>query len=171
MKIDAESFATMAHKGQKYGDEDFIVHPRKVVDILAKYKEYYTPYDYKVLVDAAWLHDVLEDTKFTWGDIQKQFGEGVCRLVYAVTNEYGENRKEKWENTCSKVLDHPLAVHLKLIDRIANVQSAVVNGKFRRMYLREHKDFVLSLMSTIVRVPHLWCLYFDTIERLREMEE
>lgn len=93
---------------------------------------------------AAWLHDIIEDTRgkpneMRKRDIEELFGEEVARLVYAVTSEEGPNRKVRNALTYPKIREAGyLAVALKLADRIANVYHG---GRAYEMYKKEHPDF------------------------------
>lgn len=70
---DAMNYARGAHQGQFRDDgKEYITHPEAVVNIL---KEHGIT-DENILA-AAWLHDVVEDTKLTLDDIEKQFNWDV----------------------------------------------------------------------------------------------
>jgi len=77
----AFTFASEKHKGQKrLSGEAYISHPYEVAIILA---------DLELDVDtiaAALLHDVVEDTDTTIGDISLEFGNKIAELVDGVTN-------------------------------------------------------------------------------------
>ena len=93
---------------------------------------------------AAWLHDVIEDTRgraneVKTRDIEELFGDHVAALVEAVTSEPGPNRKTRNALTYPKIRAAGVeAVALKLADRIANVEFG---GSATSMYMREHTDF------------------------------
>jgi (p)ppGpp synthase/HD superfamily hydrolase len=93
---------------------------------------------------AAWLHDVVEDTRGLKNevkvrDIEEVFGEDVGAMVSAVTSEEGENRKVRNALTYPKIRATGVrAVALKLADRIANVESG---GRMVDKYRKEHPDF------------------------------
>jgi (p)ppGpp synthase/HD superfamily hydrolase len=73
------------------------------------------------------------------------FGEEVARLVHAVTNEPGPNRKQRGMATYPKIRDAgDCAVALKLADRIANVE---MGGKLVAMYAKEYEDFRRALYT------------------------
>ncbi len=74
---EAVCFAVKAHEGmtRKGGTIPYIVHPLEVAAIAAGFTD-----DPEVLA-AAVLHDVVEDTGCSIGDIQKTFGKGVAALV------------------------------------------------------------------------------------------
>lgn len=97
------------------------------------------------LLEAAWLHDVVEDTGTKLKEVEEMFGEEVARLVGAVTNEKGENRKIRAALTYPKIRGAgKVAVRLKLADRIANVEQG---GNLVGMYRKEHEDFRRALYT------------------------
>lgn len=88
------------------------------------------------LLQAAWLHDVLEDTKVTRHELVAAF-PGVAALVEAVTDEPGPNRKARKLATYPKTrAAGRLAVALKLADRIANVKAALRDLEARNAVVR-----------------------------------
>ena len=52
---------------------------------------------------ASWLHDVVEDTETKLKEVEEMFGPEVARLVSAVTNEDGPNRKVRHALTYPKI--------------------------------------------------------------------
>ena len=91
IKDKAKEFAINAHKGQiRKSDKEkpMIIHPINVADILSEYG-----FDDNV-VSAGYLHDVIEDTKYTKEDLLKAFNEDILSLVL------GDTEKDKslsWE--------------------------------------------------------------------------
>lgn len=80
--IEALEFAAMAHDGQyRRGNAQvpYIAHPAGVGLILMKAGAS------EDAVIAGILHDVIEDTKFDYEDIEKRFGQQVADLVKWVT--------------------------------------------------------------------------------------
>ncbi len=76
----AYQFAEMAHEGQMRGTgEPYITHPSNVAIILAEMH-----LDLET-IEAAILHDTIEDTAATNEDLVKQFGTTVANLVEGVT--------------------------------------------------------------------------------------
>lgn len=134
----AQAFASTAHKDQKYGEEQpYTTHLGHVAEVLRRFK--FTDEDLQV---AAWLHDTVEDTDATITQIEMMFGRNVADIVGRVTNEPGENRKERHAKTYPKIQGSVDATTLKLADRIANVEYNVdhTDGKLE-MYRKEHKAF------------------------------
>jgi (p)ppGpp synthase/HD superfamily hydrolase len=115
-------FAGEKHSGQKYGEQDYMVHVRAVVALALE-----TGLSREAVLAAA-LHDTLEDTDTTRQELVSRFGAKVAALVYAVTGE-GANRVERQRSIVRKLLTAPAAVDLKLCDRIANVEAAKAEGK------------------------------------------
>ncbi len=78
-----EAFARERHAGQlrKGTHLPYLVHPAGVAAILARH---YAGRD--DLEAAGWLHDTLEDTSTTRGELEACFGPEVRRLVEAVTH-------------------------------------------------------------------------------------
>ena len=87
----AYELAAEAHKEQKRKTgEPYITHPIAVARIVAEELELgANP------VMAAFLHDVVEDTKYTIEDIRERFGEDVAFLVGVVTKQ----KKEKYDKS------------------------------------------------------------------------
>jgi len=97
------------------------------------------------MIEAAWLHDVVEDTDTKLKEVEEMFGTEVSKLVSAVTNEPGPNRKTRAALTYPKIRETTGAVALKLADRIANVEAG---GKLVDMYKKEYEDFKRALYTT-----------------------
>lgn len=137
----AEAVARVAHTGQMYGDRPFIEHPTHVA-ALAAISNLPT-----AVRAAAWLHDVLEDSKvITESMLRAAFPPEVVDLVVAVTNEPGKNRRERHERTHPKTRANSLAVALKLCDRISNLFDARKHKPgFVKMYRKEYGDFCQAL--------------------------
>ena len=73
-------FAKTAHTGQKRASgEEYFIHPCAVAQILIDLGMDCAS------VAAAFLHDTIEDTPVSEGDIQKEFGDEVVLLVKGVT--------------------------------------------------------------------------------------
>ena len=122
IKDKAKEFAINAHKGQiRKSDKEkpMIIHPINVADILSEYG-----FDDNV-VAAGYLHDVIEDTKYTKEDLLKVFNEDILSLVL------GDTEKDKslsWEErkieTINIVKDLDLR-HKSIVcaDKISNLED------------------------------------------------
>ena len=80
----AAEFARLAHESigqrRKYTNELYIVHPQAVAATVASVT------DDAVIIAAAWLHDVVEDTPITLEQLTEEFGAEVAGLVSDLTN-------------------------------------------------------------------------------------
>ncbi len=78
IKEKAKLFAIKAHMGQirkNEPDKPMTMHPISVGELLESFG-----YEDNV-VAAGYLHDVVEDTKYTINDIEKEFGKDIANLV------------------------------------------------------------------------------------------
>ena len=78
IKEKALAFAIQAHMGQvrkSEPDKPKIIHPLGVGKLLES-----LGYDDNVIA-AGYLHDVVEDTKYTIEDLKKEFGLDIATLV------------------------------------------------------------------------------------------
>jgi len=105
----AREFATQAHRRidqrRKYSKQAYEVHLRAVADLVARAG------GDEEMVAAAWLHDTVEDTPATLGDVEREFGSGVAQLVADLTD-------------VSRPSDGNRAVR-KAIDRSHSAQASV----------------------------------------------
>lgn len=162
---EARAFASGAHAaaGQRYGDRPYYVHLAEVVDTLLSYGYRRD----RVVMAAAWLHDVVEDTQVTVDDICEMFCEDVARLVDAVSDRPGADRASRKAETYSRLAQTPHAIPVKLADRMANVRACIRGDqhRLRRMYCEEDRAFQDALrgVSADRRVGRMWRDYHDLI--------
>mgnify|MGYP002518235141 CR=1 FL=1 len=131
----AKSFAITAHIGQiRKSDKEKpkIIHPINVANILQEYN-----FDDNVIA-AGYLHDVIEDTKYTKEDLLKSFGEDVVSLVLGATEEDKSlSWEERKQETITKVktldLRHKAVV---CADKISNLEDLRIIFE-----INEKKDF------------------------------
>jgi len=137
----AKRFAATVHHGQKYGTHDYTYHLQQVEMVLNRFG--FRDEDLRV---AAWLHDVIEDTGISYDKLKSGFGEQIADIVYAVTNEMGRNRRERYAKTYPKIKANRAGLIIKLADRIANIEfSKGSNTNFVKMYEREWPTFEAEL--------------------------
>lgn len=122
---DAYKFSLNAHRLEKrVSGEPFIVHPYEVASIIAKEM----PLD-SVTIVAGLLHDVVEDTEFTYDDIKAEFGHTIADIVDGATKMEGmfENYETKQVENYRKMLlsmsNDIRVVLVKFADRLHNMRT------------------------------------------------
>lgn len=138
----SRAVALAAHGNQLYGHKPYEHHLQAVVAVLNRFGISLDNEELASVLIAAWLHDSIEDTNLTQENIRQEFGSEVADLVWRVTDEPGNNRKERKAATYQKISESENAIILKLADRIANVESSLQNNhNLFLMYKREHSVF------------------------------
>ena len=121
----AEAFARKRHVGQhrnnKVGDSK-IDHLTEVASLVQRVG------GSDDAIAAAWLHDILEGTQTTREEILERFGERVCRLVEALTDDAEltliPNILERKSLQAKKFENVDAIVHLvKVADQLSNIRS------------------------------------------------
>lgn len=157
----ARDLALKFHGDQMYGDQPVRAHladvAQRMVQILRLPSMQF--YSRTVAESAGWLHDSLEDTGLTYAAIIAACGEPTANLVYCVTDAPGINRHARKAATYPKTrAGGPLAIGLKLADRIGNVIKGLKTEDvaMQRMYTKEHQDFSAALYNTADGLDTVW---------------
>jgi (p)ppGpp synthase/HD superfamily hydrolase len=157
--LQAKMFATQKHvldNHQLYGPLPYTHHLEAVAAIVEAEYAMFAPHvgDFYAqdAIVAAWLHDVLEDTRkkpnrVKVRDIEETFGARVARVVDAVTSVEAPDRRTKNALTYPRIRAMGQdAVLVKLADRVANVEYG---GASIENYRSEHADFDHGLAITL----------------------
>lgn len=133
----AKEIAEEAHSDQNYGDHPYTYHLEMVTEVLREFN-----ITSPIFLQAAWLHDIVEDTDWTRRDIEEEFNPFTAEVVWRVTDEEGKNRKERKQKTYPKIKKSAPATAVKVADRIANVRACLQNNpELLEMYKDEHSEF------------------------------
>ncbi|GFT77526.1 guanosine-3',5'-bis(diphosphate) 3'-pyrophosphohydrolase MESH1 [Nephila pilipes] len=121
--ITAANFAALKHRYQKRKDPEetpYINHPIGVANILVTEGKIDNP----VVLQAALLHDTVEDTDTTLDEIEEHFGSVVRNIVAEVTDDKSlpkMTRKELQIEHASKISYEAKLV--KLADKLYNLRD------------------------------------------------
>lgn len=142
----ALDLAIQWHGTQTYGDLPYVYHLNQVRNVAKRFPENLTAFEQHLLDLAAIFHDIFEDTKIPV-ELIRDFSQRVFEICWRVTDEAGDNRKIRKAKTYLKIVEDDLAIHLKLCDRIANVEENIRTKNHRKfeMYLKEQEGFKLAL--------------------------
>ena len=138
LSLKALDLALTAHDGQiRKSGEPYIVHPILVAAITAKISNDET------MVQAALLHDVVEDTTFTIEDLEVAFGDDVAHMVEGLT-KIVEIRDEELVPSGSdeRLINSALTFRKMLIASIKDVRVLVI-----KLCDRLHNMLTLEALS------------------------
>ncbi len=134
----ALELALTAHDGQKRkSGEPYIIHPILVATITALFSNDET------MVQAALLHDVVEDTSFDLEDLHREFGEDVTHMVEGLT-KIVEIRDEELASAESdeRLINSALTFRKMLIASIKDIRVLVI-----KLCDRLHNMLTLDALS------------------------
>ena len=121
----AYQYSYLAHSGQKRrSGEDYIMHPVSVACIAA------TLHLDAPSIQAALLHDVVEDTTVSFADIKKEFGPQVAKLVEGLSkldriqfDDATEAQAENFRKMLLAMSQDVRVILVKLADRLHNMET------------------------------------------------
>jgi guanosine-3',5'-bis(diphosphate) 3'-pyrophosphohydrolase len=148
--IRAVHFAADQHRDQRRKGVDaspYINHPIAVAELIASV----AGVDDVTVLQAAVLHDIVEDTEVSLEEVESRFGSAVARLVEEVTDDQslsGEARKEA-QVLCARDLSRGAKL-IRLSDKICNVFDVALNPP-ARWSVGRRRDYV-EWTSKVVEV-------------------
>ena len=160
-------FAVMKHSTypRKGTEIPYIVHPMEAAAIVAGIT------DDQGLIAAAVLHDTLEDTETSYGEIERQFGKRVAELVAAESEDKQEDKPamDTWKDRKQATIDELRkagyeAKLLALADKLSNIRAIQRDyealgdelwNRFNQKDPREHGWYYGSLAEVFSGEPEL----------------
>ena len=151
-------FAMAAHAAvgqkRKYTGEPYHTHPAAVRAIL----EQYVPDATEAMLQAADLHDVIEDTQVPLEMIWDVFGSDVAYYVDGLTAKSKPEDGNRAERKAMDLIDIaktcPETKTIKLADLIHNSESILAgDANFAKVYMKEKRlllDFALKEGDTLL---------------------
>lgn len=129
----AKKFAIKAHFGQirkSDPEKPMIIHPINVGNILKEYN-----FDENVIA-AGYLHDVVEDTKYTNEDILKKFDSDIASLVMGASEP---DKSLSWEERKKHTIDQVKKLDLRhkavvCADKISNLEDLRIISEIKGEY-------------------------------------
>ncbi|MDR3211788.1 MAG: HD domain-containing protein [Planctomycetota bacterium] len=146
----AWKFATAKHQGQFYGDEHYpyLVHLGGVLLETIPALGENQSLDADLAVCCAVLHDTVEDTDTTLGELAENFGGKIAEGVAALTKNKSLKGLSATKDSLERIRLQPAEVWVvKLADRSANlgVPPAFWTQQKRLSYIQEAEIILQSL--------------------------
>jgi len=164
-RIAGESHGTQLRKS----GEPYIIHPLSVAIILADLE-----LDRETIA-AGLLHDIIEDTKFTYQNTVEMFGEEIAILVDGVTKLdrieiEQELQKKKLQDEERKRAGHPglWEVEGKASKKSDNYKEEMQAENYRKMFLAMAKDIRVVVIKIADRLHNMRTLKYMSSEKQKE---
>lgn len=137
-------FAAEKHRDQRRKDSSgtpYINHPIGVANILANE----AGIDDIVVLQAALLHDTVEDTNTTFEELRSIFGDTVANIVAEVTDDKSLSKERRKELQVEHVRQISREAKLvKMADKIHNLRDLTINPPLGWSLDRIHGYFIWS---------------------------
>ena len=156
--LKAYEFAKKAHEWTiRLSWEPYIIHPLKATEFLMELNPDVSS------IQACILHDVIEDTTFTYDDVKKEFGEDVAILcewlvkVSKIKYKWEDRHLETIKKTFLAMAQDLRVIFIKLADRIHNIQTL-------QYHPNPHKITKIAEETMKIFVPiakRLWLYHFQ----------
>ncbi|MBO7369038.1 MAG: bifunctional (p)ppGpp synthetase/guanosine-3',5'-bis(diphosphate) 3'-pyrophosphohydrolase, partial [Clostridia bacterium] len=157
--VKAFYFSKDAHEGQlRASGEEYFIHPCAVAQILID-----LGLDANTIC-AALLHDTLEDTSVSEGDIKREFGDEVLFLVQGVTKlekfEFKSDKEEQAENFRKifvSMANDIRVIIIKLADRLHNMRSLNFLSKTRQLAISHETLDIYAPLAGRLGISQIKC--------------
>ena len=150
--VKSYEYSDRAHSGQtRKSGEPYIHHPLEAAIILAEMR-----LDDQTIM-AAILHDVIEDTDISKGQLAEEFGEEVADLVDGVSKltqvqfeSKAQAQAENFQKMMLAMVKDIRVILVKLADRIHNMRTLdAVSPETRRRVAKETLDIYVPLAQRL----------------------
>lgn len=121
----AHSWAKQMHRGQKYGDKDYFEY--HILPVTAMTRELveedpsFTKTEKTLAEVVALLHDIVEDTEVTSGEVLRNFGSTVAQEVINLTKTKNMTRENQW----ASAKRGRLSTVVKKADMLVNLKTSL----------------------------------------------
>ena len=150
--IKALNFASDAHHGQLVpgSKRPYDTHLAKVAMEVIAALVHRSDVDGDLAVQCALLHDCLEDTAVTFGELQAAFGNAVADGVQALTKNDQLPKEAKMADSLARIqLQSTEIAMVKLADRISNLAPPPVHwSSEKRHAYREEAMYILQALGS-----------------------
>jgi len=120
----AYRFAADVHNGQLLPGTElpYLVHVTLVAMEIVAALQYENDHDAELAVQCALLHDVIEDTATTYGEVYETFGVQVADGVLALSKDEKLTKEDRMADSLRRIRIQPREVWMvKMADRITNL--------------------------------------------------
>ncbi len=150
--IAAWNFSTESHNGQLLPGTDlpYINHIANVaMEVMSAIARQPTLERPNLSIQCALLHDTLEDTHVTYGDIRSRFGKEVSDGVLALTkNRQLQGKKQQMADSLIRIQAQPHEIWIvKLADRITNLQTPP--GHWSKDKIRAYREEAITILEAL----------------------
>ena len=142
--------AVIAHRNQRRkSGEPYVFHPISVAKIVA----------HEIGLDAtsiaaALLHDVVEDTEYSFEDIEKLFGSNVMRIVEGLTKISKLSKEsnvslqaENFRKLLITLNDDIRVIIIKIADRLHNMQTLDAMPEYKQIRIASETLYIYAPLS------------------------
>jgi len=148
--IKALKFAAEAHNNQIVPGTNmpYIVHLTSVcMEVMAVLNDG-NNYDVILAIQAALLHDVIEDTDVTFEQLKNEFGMSTANAVLALTKNKSLTKQQQLSDSLRRIKEQPKEIWMvKLADRITNLQCPPANWTKQKIF--QYKIESQEIYSTL----------------------
>lgn len=163
LKLYAAAFAAERHRFQrrKGDDSSYICHPLRVGLMLSSYDN-----QNDNLIVAGILHDTVEDTATSLGDIKFLFGVEVAKIVDEVSDDKSlpkvTRKKLQVENASKKSRNAQL---IKLADKIDNLRD-LTRVPPKGWTVDDIRGYFLWARAVVKNIPDIPSMFQDELDEL-----